>query len=183
MQIDLAAIIGHGIGRGLAVGLAREIAPRHEIPGVIIALEKAIEMVIDIAFMRLRIAHRIQRRLGLYDRRRRIRVRRAIIGSLLLRGLIRGLRFGKFRLVGLAKGVLNDLQQVLFQKARHLIGLGVHDPVEPEIEIGLIQLKQLFQKSNEACALFLVLGHSGLSCRVQVTVQRTANSAVRSMVC
>ena len=52
----------------------------------------------------------------------------------------------QFRLIrGLveAECLLHLRQQILVEELRHLRALGVHDSIEAEIEIGLIELEQL----------------------------------------
>ena len=53
------------------------------------------------------------------------------------------------RLVGRlieGKGPLYLWQQVVVEERRHLATLGVHDSVEPEIEVGLVKLKELLEE-------------------------------------
>src|SRR6056297_2647445 len=51
VEIYLAPIVRHSVRGGLAIGFTREIAAGHKIAAVIVALKKAVEMVVNVAFI------------------------------------------------------------------------------------------------------------------------------------
>jgi hypothetical protein len=51
-------------------------------------------------------------------------------------------------------------QQILVEELRHLGALGVHDAVEAEVQVGLVELEQLLQ---EGLQLFVFLAHRDVS--------------------
>ncbi len=55
------------------------------------------------------------------------------------------------------EGLAHLRQQVMIQEARDLLALRVHDPVDAEVELGLIELEELGQ---EALQFFQVVRHS-----------------------
>src|SRR5690606_28345589 len=116
----------------------------------------------------------------------RVGVRRAVLHSLLSRRLIGRPRLCDARLVGLAKCLANDAQQVLLEKLRHLAGLRMHDAIEAEVQVGLVELEQLLQQADQAFSLFLDVRHvTGFSCVLlaHTTAQRTAKSSCLLICC
>ena len=53
--------------------------------------------------------------------------------------------------------VLHLWQQIAFQELRHLVGLGVHDAIEAEVQVGLVELEQLLEQADQ----FLEFGGIG----------------------
>ena len=68
MQVDLAAIIGDRVGRGLAIRLAREIAAAHEVAIIVVALEEAVEVVVHVSFVAAAVLGGVLGGLGLLHR-------------------------------------------------------------------------------------------------------------------
>ncbi len=57
----------------------------------------------------------------------------------------------------LAERRLHLRQQVLVEELRHLGALGVHDAVKAEVQVGLVELEQLFQQSHQTFKFLLVI--------------------------
>lgn len=55
---------------------------------------------------------------------------------------------------------VDELVEFGFQEGFHLPALGVHDPVEPEIQVGLVELKHLAQEAQETLFPFVDWGVS-----------------------
>ena len=71
------------------------------------------------------------------------------LGQLLLDlGLVGGLVLAERR--------LHLRQQILVEELRHLGALGVHDAVEAEVQVGLVELEQFLQQGLQ---LFVFLAH------------------------
>ncbi|MBI5659949.1 MAG: hypothetical protein HZC43_10495 [Nitrosomonadales bacterium] len=44
------------------------------------------------------------------------------------------------------KGITDDFQQIVIQELLYLPCLGVHDAIQPEIQIGLVKLEQFAEQ-------------------------------------
>lgn len=67
-----------------------------------------------------------------------------------------------------SEGLSHLRQQVLVEELCHLGALGMHDAIETEIEIGLVELEQLLQQGLEAFeflahAISLGIGFEGVA--------------------
>jgi len=150
VQLDLFALVGDRVDAGLVDALAEEVAVR------VVAAEEAEQVVVDLPLQGAQV-----NRLGLepgaeiFYLRGRLGVHPQTLGLLhdlgqflLDLGLVRGLV--------LAEGCLHLWQQVLVEEPRHLGTLRVHDAIESEVQVGLVELEQLLQ---EVLQLLILLAH------------------------
>ncbi|WP_245619686.1 hypothetical protein [Methylomicrobium agile] len=159
VQVNLAPVIRHSIRRGAAVAFAGVITARHEVTVVVIALEKTVEMVVDFAFGIAAVLGLFIKRFGFFDAVCFFRVRRAESVGLFRRRFIVCPGFRNPVFIGFAESILNDFEQVVFQKVRNLHALGVHDFVKAKIQFRLVELEQLFQQIDQADTVFFGVAH------------------------
>ena len=156
MEFDFFAFVGDRVDTRPIDALGQEVAFR------IVAAEETEQMVVDLVLKPADI-DRVVGQLGtqILDLRKRLG-----IGAEALRLLDRlGELLLQLRLVGglvEAECLLHLREQVLVEKLRHLRALGVHDAVEAEIEIGLVELEQLLQQGFQ---LLKFLAHARLVSR------------------
>ena len=152
VESDLLALVGDGVDARLVNALGEEVALG------VVAAEEAIEMVVGLAFQRADV-HGVALKLGaqILDLGRVVRVHsrrldaRNHLGQFIL----------QLRLVGglvLAECRPHLRQEVLVEELRHLGALGVHDAVEAEVQVRLVELEQLLQQGLQ---LFVLLAHKG----------------------
>ena len=139
MERDLLALVGDGVDAWLVDALGEKVTLG------VVAAEETEQVIVDLAFQRIDV-HRVCRQpdAQVFDLLRRLRIDAKPLR--LLNGLVQILF--DFRLVGAPverKGVLHLRQQVLIEELRHLGALGMHHAVETEVQVGLIELKQLHQ--------------------------------------
>ncbi|MBK6552185.1 MAG: hypothetical protein IPG11_17540 [Flavobacteriales bacterium] len=152
VQHHFLPIVGHGIGGGLARRFTAQVTAAHEVAILVVAFEEAVEVVVHLG-LGLGGVHGIgPAALGLLHGIHFLRVRRTEFLGLGQGVLISGLQFGLLAGAAIGKGLLHFIQQVVLQKALHLLGLGVHDAVKPEVELGLVQLEQLLELFDELSA-------------------------------
>jgi hypothetical protein len=87
------------------------------------------------------------------------------LGGVHTRGLDASDYLGQFFLdLGLVRRLvqrecgLHLRQQVLLQELGDLGALGMHDPIEAEVEVRLVELEQFFQLADQLLALVVVGG-------------------------
>jgi hypothetical protein len=130
--------------------------PAQEVALGVVAAEEAEQVVVNLTLQRAHVhgvalepGAQVVDLWGLREVHARGLDARDDLGQLLLDlGLVGGLVLAERR--------LHLRQQVLLEELRHLGALGVHDAVEAEVQVGLIELKQLLQQGLQ---LFVVLTH------------------------
>jgi len=159
VQTDFRAIVGHGVGSGLARCLPAQIPQRHEIAGVVIPLEEAIQVVVNLCLGTRGVFGRSERGFGLLHGLGLFRVGRPERFGLGYGVVVCLLEVSDAGGIALAELLLDRLEQVVLQEGRHLPGLGVHDPVEAKIQIRLVKLEQLLEQPDEFVSLLLYGRH------------------------
>ena len=152
VQFHFLAVVRHGKRRGLAGCFPGVIAAGDKVAVVVVALKEAIQVVIHIGLGAGRILDCIQRGFGLFDRLGLFRIGCAEILGGLNGLLIGGLQLGLAGLVGITEGIRHDFQQVGADEVLNFLRLGVHDAVKAEIEVRLVELKQLGKLLQKAAA-------------------------------
>ena len=177
VQVHLAPVVGHAVGRGAAVVFAGVVALAQKVAVVVIAFKKAVQVVVNLGFGVAAFQRQFVGGAGLHDRWRRFGVCCAKAF-----GLFDGL--GHFQLGMLhaacafgPKSGFNFFEQILVQKLGDLLAFGVHDFVEAKVQLGFVELEQLFQQGFEAVALFVVVGAHGLVLAVLNGVEVWADTA------
>ncbi len=127
----------------------REVAAAHEITILVVALKEAVEVVVHLGLGLGGVQGIGPAAFGFLDHRRILGIRRTEFLGLNQGLFIGGLQLGLLACAAIGKGLLHFGEQVVLQKALHLLGLGVHDAVEAKVELGLVQLEQLLQFFEE----------------------------------
>lgn len=139
-------------------------------------------MVVNVALVAAALLGRVPLRLGLLDGLGHVWVGCAVFDGLLAGSLIRGLRLFDTGAIRLAEGIPDDSKQIFLEKLRHLTGLRMHDAIEAEVQVGLVELEQLLQQADQAFSLFLDVRHlMGFSCVLLLT--RPPSGRRRALVC
>ena len=159
VQLHFLAVVGHGERRGFPGRFAGVVAPRNEVAVIVVPFEEAVETVVNLTFNSGGVLG------GLVAFARLLHHRHGFgIGSPVFPGgfdflLVLGLELGLAAIVHFAKGLANDGEQVVLEETRHLLGFRVHDAVEPEVKIGLIQLEQLLELVYQSGSKLLCCRH------------------------
>ena len=160
VEHHLFAGVGNRVGLRLAVGLARQIPKRDEIALVVIALEEVIEVVIDVCLAirlggpgfqrRLRGGVLLtQRRCGVERVERTIEFDRRRAESCYHRLLCRVEVLLELCAVRILERGGNDRGEFVVKIVVDLLRLRVHDPVEAEVQVRLVELKEFPQFREE----------------------------------
>ena len=174
VERDLLALVGDGVDARLVDALGEEVALG------VVAAEEAEQVVVDLALQRAHV-HGVAlepgaqvldlgRRLGVHAQRPRCLLDG--LGQLLLDlGLVGGLVLAERR--------LHLRQQVLVEELRHLGALGVHDAVEAEVQVGLVELEQLLQQGFIFSYFWLIVTPSFIRHHCFSSVYSTAQRIVK----
>ena len=175
VQRDFLALVGDGVDARLVDALGQEVAFR------VVAAEEAVQVIVDLVFQRADVDGAGELRAQLEDFFIDIRVHLHTsqcgfqLGEFLLQ--LRAVR----RLV-LGKGVFYLRQQVAFQEPGHFAGLGVHDPVDAEIQVRLVELEQLPEQGDQLGEFGRVgVGHERHSLMVCCQIRRWLKSFGKPM--
>ncbi|OPZ23331.1 MAG: hypothetical protein BWZ03_00552 [bacterium ADurb.BinA186] len=116
-------------------------------------------MVVNIGLRTAGILDRIQLGFGLFDRFGLFRIVRAVFLGGLNGILIGSLQLCLAGLVHRAKGFRHGVQQVGAYEVLDFPRLGVHDAVKAEIQVRLVELKQLVKLIQKAASKLFCCGH------------------------
>ena len=159
MELHFLAVVGHREGRSLAGRLTGGVAARNEIAVVVVPFEKAVEVVVDLALGGGGIL------CGLVPGTRFLHLGNTLwLGCPVFSGglnflLVLGFELGLAGVVNFTEGIADDGEQVVFKEACYLLGLGVHDAVEPEVEVGLVQLEKILELVYQSGSKLLCCRH------------------------
>ncbi len=160
VQGDLFAFIGDGVDTGLVDALREEVALR------VVPAEEAVQVVVDLVFERADVDGALHLLAKLTHLGRGVRVD-AGVGQLRHHLVELALELRAVGRLILREGVLHLREKIALEELRHLARLGVHDPIDAEVEIGLIELEQLLKQGDQLLELGGVgVSHCSLPCLV-----------------